>query len=199
MTKEPSGITRTPPEEQIRHYLSGNLCRCAAYPDIIEAVKLAAALMQGATSTDHEPQRHRDAESLCRSVRLQPDRGRMDRDNLSLNTGHRDTETQRFPMWRPLRLRETPQCHYGTLGKGDPPQEAQCDVVGNIGLLPRERMARIRTVAHWAPFTWRAHNRMRAGGAGRSASAATTRVLVVMPSSFANVLGDRVGCTGAFG
>jgi carbon-monoxide dehydrogenase small subunit len=31
-----------PSEDQIRHYLSGNLCRCAAYPEIIEAVKLAA-------------------------------------------------------------------------------------------------------------------------------------------------------------
>ena len=31
-----------PSEEDIRHYLSGNLCRCAAYPEIIEAVKLAA-------------------------------------------------------------------------------------------------------------------------------------------------------------
>jgi carbon-monoxide dehydrogenase small subunit len=31
-----------PDEEEIRHYLSGNLCRCAAYPEIIEAVKLAA-------------------------------------------------------------------------------------------------------------------------------------------------------------
>jgi aerobic carbon-monoxide dehydrogenase small subunit len=29
-------------EEDIRHYLSGNLCRCGAYPEIIEAVKLAA-------------------------------------------------------------------------------------------------------------------------------------------------------------
>jgi carbon-monoxide dehydrogenase small subunit len=31
-----------PEDEEIRHYLSGNLCRCAAYPEIIEAVKLAA-------------------------------------------------------------------------------------------------------------------------------------------------------------
>jgi carbon-monoxide dehydrogenase small subunit len=31
-----------PGEDEIRHYLSGNLCRCAAYPEIIEAVKLAA-------------------------------------------------------------------------------------------------------------------------------------------------------------
>jgi carbon-monoxide dehydrogenase small subunit len=31
-----------PDEEAIRHYLAGNLCRCAAYPEIVEAVKIAA-------------------------------------------------------------------------------------------------------------------------------------------------------------
>jgi carbon-monoxide dehydrogenase small subunit len=31
-----------PDDEAIRHYLSGNLCRCAAYPQILAAVKLAA-------------------------------------------------------------------------------------------------------------------------------------------------------------
>jgi carbon-monoxide dehydrogenase small subunit len=31
-----------PTDDEIRHYLSGNLCRCAAYPEIIEAVKIAA-------------------------------------------------------------------------------------------------------------------------------------------------------------
>jgi carbon-monoxide dehydrogenase small subunit len=31
-----------PSEDDIRHYLSGNLCRCAAYPEILEAVRLAA-------------------------------------------------------------------------------------------------------------------------------------------------------------
>jgi carbon-monoxide dehydrogenase small subunit len=31
-----------PSDDDIRHYLSGNLCRCAAYPEIIAAVKLAA-------------------------------------------------------------------------------------------------------------------------------------------------------------
>jgi aerobic carbon-monoxide dehydrogenase small subunit len=31
-----------PSEDEIRHYLSGNLCRCGAYPEIIEAVKLAS-------------------------------------------------------------------------------------------------------------------------------------------------------------
>ncbi len=31
-----------PTDDEIHHYLSGNLCRCAAYPEIIKAVKLAA-------------------------------------------------------------------------------------------------------------------------------------------------------------
>jgi len=31
-----------PSDDQIRHYLSGNLCRCGAYPQIMEAVRLAA-------------------------------------------------------------------------------------------------------------------------------------------------------------
>jgi carbon-monoxide dehydrogenase small subunit len=33
-------------EDEIRHYLAGNLCRCAAYPEIIAAVKLAARNMR---------------------------------------------------------------------------------------------------------------------------------------------------------
>lgn len=35
-----------PDEDEIRHYLAGNLCRCAAYPEIIAAVKLAAGRMK---------------------------------------------------------------------------------------------------------------------------------------------------------
>jgi aerobic carbon-monoxide dehydrogenase small subunit len=31
-----------PSDEQIKDYLSGNLCRCAAYPEIVNAVKMAA-------------------------------------------------------------------------------------------------------------------------------------------------------------
>jgi aerobic carbon-monoxide dehydrogenase small subunit len=38
-----------PTEDDIRHYLSGNLCRCAAYPEIIEAVKLAARMRKSGT------------------------------------------------------------------------------------------------------------------------------------------------------
>ena len=42
MTRQLLEEVADPSEEQIRHYLSGNLCRCAAYPEIIRAVKLAA-------------------------------------------------------------------------------------------------------------------------------------------------------------
>jgi len=31
-----------PSDEDIRHYLAGNLCRCSAYPEILHAVRIAA-------------------------------------------------------------------------------------------------------------------------------------------------------------
>jgi carbon-monoxide dehydrogenase small subunit len=46
MTKQLLERQAHPTDEEIRHYLSGNLCRCAAYPDIIEAVKFAAQLLE---------------------------------------------------------------------------------------------------------------------------------------------------------
>jgi aerobic carbon-monoxide dehydrogenase small subunit len=39
-----------PGEDDIRHYLSGNLCRCAAYPEILEAVRLAAKALKASRS-----------------------------------------------------------------------------------------------------------------------------------------------------
>ena len=40
-----------PSEDQIKHYLTGNLCRCATYPEVIDAVKLAAKKQKaGATA-----------------------------------------------------------------------------------------------------------------------------------------------------
>jgi carbon-monoxide dehydrogenase small subunit len=42
MAKALLGQYPDPSEEQIRDYLSGNLCRCAAYPEIVNAVKMAA-------------------------------------------------------------------------------------------------------------------------------------------------------------
>lgn len=32
-----------PTDDEIRHYLVGNLCRCSAYPEIMDAVRIAAA------------------------------------------------------------------------------------------------------------------------------------------------------------
>jgi aerobic-type carbon monoxide dehydrogenase small subunit (CoxS/CutS family) len=31
-----------PDDETIKHYLTGNLCRCAAYPEVLDAVRLAS-------------------------------------------------------------------------------------------------------------------------------------------------------------
>lgn len=47
-----------PSEEEIRHYLSGNLCRCAAYPEIIAAVRLAARKRRsaGPAETPRQPE-----------------------------------------------------------------------------------------------------------------------------------------------
>jgi carbon-monoxide dehydrogenase small subunit len=42
MTTQLLAADPDPSEDQIRHYLSGNLCRCGAYPQILDAVKLAA-------------------------------------------------------------------------------------------------------------------------------------------------------------
>ncbi len=42
MAKALLGQNPDPDDEQIRDYLSGNLCRCAAYPEIVNAVKMAA-------------------------------------------------------------------------------------------------------------------------------------------------------------
>jgi carbon-monoxide dehydrogenase small subunit len=39
-----------PSEEEIRHELSGNLCRCTGYQNIVEAVKLAAERLRVQTS-----------------------------------------------------------------------------------------------------------------------------------------------------
>ena len=45
MTHQLLEQTPRPTDEDIRDYLAGNLCRCAAYPEIINAVKSAANKM----------------------------------------------------------------------------------------------------------------------------------------------------------
>ena len=39
-----------PSEEEIKEWLSGNLCRCTGYQDILESVKLAAERLRGTVS-----------------------------------------------------------------------------------------------------------------------------------------------------
>jgi aerobic carbon-monoxide dehydrogenase small subunit len=50
MTRQLLDAHPDPSEDAIRHYLSGNLCRCAAYPEIIRAVKLAAQTRKAGTT-----------------------------------------------------------------------------------------------------------------------------------------------------
>lgn len=42
MTRQLLDAHPEPNDDQIRHYLSGNLCRCAAYPEIAAAVHMAS-------------------------------------------------------------------------------------------------------------------------------------------------------------
>jgi aerobic-type carbon monoxide dehydrogenase small subunit (CoxS/CutS family) len=48
MTKSLLDRHRDPDDELIRDYLAGNLCRCGAYPEIINAVKAAARSINAA-------------------------------------------------------------------------------------------------------------------------------------------------------
>jgi carbon-monoxide dehydrogenase small subunit len=49
MTRQLLARNPDPAEDEIRDYLSGNLCRCAAYPEIVRAVQLAARRRREAT------------------------------------------------------------------------------------------------------------------------------------------------------
>ncbi len=48
MTKKLLEAHPDPDDDVIRHFLVGNLCRCAAYPEIVAAVKLAARRLRDA-------------------------------------------------------------------------------------------------------------------------------------------------------
>lgn len=47
MTRQLLDAHPDPSEDDIRHYLSGNLCRCATYTEVIKAVRLAAQNLAG--------------------------------------------------------------------------------------------------------------------------------------------------------
>lgn len=46
MVKELLKQNSNPSDDEVRHYLTGNLCRCSAYPEILEAVKIAGAKLR---------------------------------------------------------------------------------------------------------------------------------------------------------
>jgi aerobic carbon-monoxide dehydrogenase small subunit len=50
MTRQLLDENPDPDDDAIKHYLSGNLCRCGAYLEIMEAVKLAARKRKGAAN-----------------------------------------------------------------------------------------------------------------------------------------------------
>ncbi len=50
VNSHPNGLT----EEQIRHGLEGNLCRCTGYHNIVKAIAAAAKLMHGTTAVAAE-------------------------------------------------------------------------------------------------------------------------------------------------
>lgn len=51
MTNELLKQNPQPGDDEIRHWLAGNLCRCSAYPEIMEAVRLAARKLALAKGT----------------------------------------------------------------------------------------------------------------------------------------------------
>jgi carbon-monoxide dehydrogenase small subunit len=49
MTRQLLAANPDPSDDDIQHYLAGNLCRCGAYPQIIAAVKIAARKFSAAS------------------------------------------------------------------------------------------------------------------------------------------------------
>lgn len=51
MTRQLLAENANPSDGEIKDYLAGNLCRCAAYPEIMKAVRSAAAKLQDAPAS----------------------------------------------------------------------------------------------------------------------------------------------------
>ena len=47
MTHQLLDANPNPDDDQIKDYLTGNLCRCGTYPEVIQAVKIAARKRRG--------------------------------------------------------------------------------------------------------------------------------------------------------
>ena len=91
-TKELLDRNRDPTEAEIREAVSGNLCRCTGYGQIIEAVRLAAERLRGLDSPPASSLREEGQESdrsgqvlVSDSASSQPDkRQKLDRDDPRL-------------------------------------------------------------------------------------------------------------------
>ena len=59
-----------PSEEQIRDVLSGNLCRCTGYQNIVTAIQLAARRMREAAAVPHPPVQ--SSQVLVRAAAMEP-------------------------------------------------------------------------------------------------------------------------------
>jgi carbon-monoxide dehydrogenase small subunit len=57
-----------PSEEDVRHALEGNLCRCTGYENIVKAVMSAAREPRRATAEPPPPARPEAAEEVARGV-----------------------------------------------------------------------------------------------------------------------------------
>jgi carbon-monoxide dehydrogenase small subunit len=57
-----------PSEDEIRHALEGNLCRCTGYHNIVKAVRSAARAGDGGTAAPPEPARPEAAEEATKGV-----------------------------------------------------------------------------------------------------------------------------------
>jgi aerobic carbon-monoxide dehydrogenase small subunit len=65
-----------PADDEIKNYLAGNLCRCACYGEILDAVRLAARMRRAAAkesgiglATDEPPQSADDTSHKCGGLR----------------------------------------------------------------------------------------------------------------------------------
>lgn len=54
MSRELLDRNPDPSDAEIRHHLCGNLCRCAAYPEIVDAVKLAATMRKDSAASQQK-------------------------------------------------------------------------------------------------------------------------------------------------
>ena len=94
----------SPSQDEIRHAMSGNLCRCGTYPKIEEAITHVARLIR----TEKEVEGRYNEQSGSSSTRTRSTSGRQDRSRPSGEACHAST-ARRAPAAR-RRSRPTSSC-----------------------------------------------------------------------------------------